>query len=159
MNAIPLYIISALSKEIIPVLYCSADVSLAQDMCSFLDEHLFVTIPTSEEQNSTTDIDISSDTDIKNALSVFRRMLVLLTDHCSKPFIDAVHKLLRVQDTISKVFVLACDTDASFVDEFEGGYLSVTNSVSIKSHALNFLSQPNSKVYSFMFYAPRKESI
>ena len=160
INATPhIYNISAL-KEIIPVLYCSTEATLAQDLYSFLDENGFVTIPTSEKQNSTIDINIcSDDTEIMNALSVFRRMLVLLTDHCSKPFIDAVHKLLRVQDTISKVFVLACDTDASFVDEFEGGYLSVTNSVSIKSHALNFLSQPNSKVYSFMFYAPRKESI
>ena len=144
MNAIPHCIISAL-KEIIPVLYCSADVSVAQDLCSFLDEHLFVTIPTSEEQNSTTDIDISSDTDIKNALSVFRKTLVLLTRHCSTAFIDTVQKLLRFPEMNCKVFLLACDTDASFVDRFTGGYLSVTKSALIKSHALNFLSQPNGK--------------
>ena len=144
MNAIPLYLISAL-KEIIPVLYCSADVSLAQDLCSFLDEHLFVTIPTSEEQNSTTCIDISSDTDIKNALTVFRKTLVLLTRHCSKPFIDAVQKLISFPEMKRKVFLLACDTDASFVDRFTGGYLSVTKSALIKSHTLNFLSQPNGK--------------
>jgi len=144
MNANPLYIISAL-KEIVPVFYYSADVSLAQDLCSFLDEHLFVTIPTSEEQNSTTDIDISSHTDIKNALTVFRKTLVLLTRHCSTAFIDAVKKLLRFQETDRKVFILACDTGARFVDGFTGGYLSVTKKALIKTHALNFLSQPNGK--------------
>jgi len=149
MNAIPLYLISAL-KEIIPVLYYSADVSLAQDLCSFLDEHLFVTIPTSEEQKSTTDIDISSDTDIKNALSVFRKTLVLLTRHCSTAFIDKVQKLLHFSEMNCKVFLLACDADASFVDRFTGGYLSVTKSAVIKSHALNFLRQPNGKIYAFI---------
>ena len=152
MNAIPLYIISALSKEIIPVLYCSADVSLAQDMCSFLDEHLFVTIPTSEEQNSTTDIDISSDTDIKNTLSVFRRMLVLLTENCSHLFIDTVQKLIRLQTINSKVFLLYCGMQNHIVDELKGCHFSVTKRSSIKSHALSFLSQPNGKVLSFMFF-------
>jgi len=145
MNAIPLYIISAL-KEIIPVLYCSADVSLAQDLCSFLDEHLFVTIPTSDEQNSTTDINIFSDTDIKNALSVFRKMLVLLTDHCSILFVT-VQKLISFQETDRKVYVLAYDmrNRARFLDEFKGCYRRVTKRASIKSHVLDLLSQPYGK--------------
>ena len=145
MNAIPLYIISAL-KEIIPVLYCSADVSLARDLCSFLDEHLFVTIPTSDEQNSTTDINIFSDTDIKNALSVFRKMLVLLTDHCSILFVT-VQKLISFQETDRKVYVLAYDmrNRARFLDEFKGCYRRVTKRASIKSHVLDLLSQPYGK--------------
>ena len=146
MNAIPYCIISAL-KEIMPVLYCSADVSLARDLCSFLDEHLFVTIPTSEEQNSTTDINISSDTEIQNALSVFQKTLVLLTDHCSILFIDAVQKLRRFQETESKVFVLACDMQnpARFLDEFQGCYRRVTKRASIKSHVMDLLSQTYGK--------------
>jgi len=153
INATPhIYNISAL-KEIIPVLYCSTEATLAQDLCSSLDENGFVTIPTSEKQNSTIDINIcSDDTEIMNALSVFRRMLVLLTDNCSHLFIATVQKLIRLQKINSKVFLLYCGMQNHIVDELKGCHFSVTKRSSIKSHALSFLSQPNGKVLSFMFF-------
>ena len=122
------------------MLYCSTDDSLAQDLCNFLDEKLCLTIPISEMQSSRTDINISSDTDIRNALSVFQKTLVLLTDRCSTPFNDTVQKLLRLQEINRKVCLFFCDTEASYVEKFKGDCLRIfTNNASIKLHALNFL--------------------
>jgi len=134
------YIIISALREIVPVLYCSTDDSLTQDLCNFLDENLCLTIPISDMQSSTTDVNISSDTDISNVLSVFQKTLVLLTDRCSTPFNDTVQKLLRLQEINRRVCLFFCDTETSYMGKFKEYCLRIfTNNASIKLHALNFL--------------------
>ena len=134
------------------MLHCSTDVSLPEDLCNFLDAKHFVTVPTSEKQNSITDINIFSDSEIKNAFSVFRKTIVLLTDRCSTIFINTVQTMLRLKG-LNKICLFFCDTDASYVNKFKGDYLGIsTSSASLKSHALNFLMKPNGMFYSILSF-------
>ena len=137
------YIISALRQTVL-VFHCSTDVSLAEDLCNFLDPDLFFTILTSEKHMSSTDIKISSDSEVKDAVSHFDKTLVLLTDRCSALFTDAVQTLLLLTEIKDKVCLILCDTNAKYFDTFEGDYIS-TNIDLMKPNVLNFLQKQNGK--------------
>jgi len=108
--------------DVILVLHSSTAATLASRLCGDLDSSPFFTLPTSELQHSSSDIDISNLNNLKNNIEITSKSLCLLTSDDTQEYISCVNEVLDLRNLHDKIFILRCNTVASQITMPAGGY-------------------------------------
>lgn len=94
-------------------MHCDKDAELVKQICDFLDNNGYITIPASETSNNAFDVSIEDENHLRNTVDLFQKTLVVYTDLTSSFFRDAVDTVMSFNELHQKIHILVFNTHAA----------------------------------------------
>jgi len=120
-------------------MHCDKDAELVKDICDFLDDKGYITIPTSETSNDDFNISIGDENHLRNTVDLFQKTLVVYTDLTSLLFLQAVDKIMSFDEFHNKIHFLIFNTDVATLQIPDAIRVAFTDITMLATNGLRLL--------------------